>query len=101
MDAARFVPALQIQSSLGLPHKTAAAAEEHVAELLKLYKHSLTLCKGLDPKEKAPGDDLIPLAAATLISTKALDVAAAEASDTQPASAVNAQKLLQKRMIQV
>lgn len=100
-NAVNTTSGMQIQFSLGLPHKTAAAAEAHVAGLLKLYKHSLTLCKGLDPKEKAPGDDLIPLAAATLISIKALDFAEAKASALWPVGGVNAQKLLQKHMVQV
>ena len=67
--------------------------------LLKLYKHSLTLCKGLDPKEKAPGDELIPMAVATLMAAKNATETKVlhEGSDT----AVEQQMGLQKRVLQV
>lgn len=65
--------------------------------LLRLYKHSLSLCKGLDPKEKAPGDDLIPLAVSSLMAARHLDMAPSTAS----ASAANHDRLVQKRIIQV
>lgn len=101
MHAFRPCLCLQIQFDLGLPHKSAHAAETHAIALLKLYKHSLTLCKGLDPKEKAPGDDLVPLAAASLIAARDLDVAEAKASHTQSDTAAQQQRILQKRMLQV
>lgn len=88
---------LQIQHDLDLSHKSASVAEAHAVELLILYKHSLTLCKGLDPKEKAPGDDLIPLAVASLMAARNLDVAAGAGSD----SGNERDRAVQKRILQV
>ena len=88
---------LQIQHDLGLSSGSAADAEAHAIKLLKLYKHSLSLCKGLDPKEKAPGDDLIPLAVASLMAATNLDMA----RSTDAASAGLHGRLGQKRMLQV
>ena len=85
---------LQIQHDLGLIPESAAAAEAHAIKLVKLYKHSLSLCKGLDPKEKGPGDDLIPLAVASLMAARHLDMA----GSTDSASAG---RIVQKQMIQV
>lgn len=92
---------MQIQFELRLPHETSAAAEAHVIKLLKLYQHSLTLCKGLDPKEKAPGDDLIPLAASTLMAAGSLDVAEAKASAEGSKTAAELQRIMQRRVLQV
>lgn len=98
---------LQIQHDLGLIPESAAAAEAHAIKLLKLYEHSLSLCKGLDPKEKAPGDDLIPLAVASLMAARHLDMAGRHldmAGSTDPASSASAgvcDRIVQKRMIQV
>lgn len=67
--------------------------------LLKLYKHSLTLCKGLDPKEKAPGDDLIPMAVATLVAAE--NATKTKVSHEGADTTVEQQMRLQKRMLQV
>ena len=88
---------LQMQHDLGMSPESAAAAEVETTKLLKLYKHSLSLCKGLDPKEKAPGDDLIPLAVASLMAARNLDVA----GSTDSESAGVRDRLVQKRMLQV
>lgn len=92
---------MQIGSELRIPHKDAAAAEAHVTSLLRLYKHSLTLCKGLDPKEKAPGDDLIPLAASALMAARNLDIAEARLANGSLLTVTQQQRLTQKRMLQV
>lgn len=92
---------LQISHDLALPHDSAAAAEAHALELLTLYKHSLTLCQGLDPKEKAPGDDLIPLALATLMAARNLDMTTNSKSCHGENSNVEQQKLVQRRILQV
>ena len=89
---------LQIQHDLGLSPGSAADAEAHAIKLLKLYKHSLSLCKGLDPKEKAPGDDLIPLAVASLMAARKLDMAGSTSIGT---SAGLGDRLVEKRMMQV
>ena len=86
---------------MGLTHATAAAAEAHTLELLTLYKHSLTLCQGLDPKEKAPGDDLIPLAVASLMAARNLDTAEGLDSKSGGDSGTEQQKLMQRRILQV
>jgi len=86
---------------LGLIHGTAAAAEAHTFELLTLYKHSLTLCQGLDPKEKAPGDDLIPLAVASLMAARNLDMAGIIDSESGGEPGTEQQKLMQRRILQV
>lgn len=86
---------------LGLPHGTAAAAEAHALKLLTLYKHSLTLCQGLDPKEKAPGDDLIPLAVASLMAARSLSSAKEARSNFGSKLNGEQQKLVQKRILQV
>lgn len=88
---------LQIQHDLELIPESAAAAEAHAIKLLKLYKHSLSLCKGLDPKEKAPGDDLIPLAVASLMAARHLGMV----GSTESASAGVCERIVQTRMIQV
>ena len=88
---------LQIQHDLGLALDSAAAAEAHAIKLLKLYQHSLSLCKGLDPKEKAPGDDLIPLAVASLMAARKSD----RAESTGSASTDLRNRLIQKRIMQV
>ena len=88
---------LQIQHDLGLSPDSAADAEAYAIKLLKLYKHSLSLCKGLDPKEKAPGDDLIPLAVASLMSARNLDMAGSTGSTL----AGLRDRLVQKRILQV
>ena len=93
--------ALQISHDLGLSHDSAAAAEAHALEVLTLYKHSLTLCQGLDPKEKAPGDDLIPLAVAFLMAARNLDMAADVKSPGGGNSNIQQQKLVQRRILQV
>ncbi len=84
-----------------MTHGTAAAAETHTLELLTLYKHSLTLCQGLDPKEKAPGDDLIPLAVASLMAARNLDMAEGLDSKSGGDSGTEQQKLMQRRILQV
>jgi len=91
----------QISHGLGLTHGTAAAAEAHTLELLTLYKHSLTLCQGLDPKEKAPGDDLIPLAAASLMAARNLDMAGRVDTKSGGEIGPEPQKLMQRRILQV
>ncbi|DBA84768.1 TPA: hypothetical protein ACH3X1_005807 [Trebouxia sp. C0004] len=96
----RQISAYQISHDLGLTHGTAASAEAHTLELLTLYKHSLTLCPGLDPKEKAPGDDLIPLAVASLMAARHLDMAGRLDSKSGGASSTEQQKLMQRRILQ-
>ncbi len=91
----------QISHDLGLSHGTAAAAEAHTLELLTLYKHSLTLCQGLDPKEKAPGDDLIPLAVSSLMAARNLDTAERLDSKSGGDSGTEQQNLMQRRILQV
>lgn len=88
---------LQIQHDLGLIPESAAEAEAHAMALLGLYKHSLSLCKGLDPKEKAPGDDLIPLAVASFMAARNLDTV----HSRDAASADAHHRLVQKHMMQV
>ena len=89
---------LKIQHDLGLIPESAAEAEAHAMAMVRLYKHSLSLCKGLDPKEKAPGDDLIPLAVASFMAARHLDMAP---SRDQGASAAAHDRLIQKHMMQV
>ena len=88
---------LQIQHDLGLAPESTAAAETRAIKLLKLYQHSLSLCKGLDTKEKAPGDDLIPLAVASLMAARNLD----RAESTGSALAGPRHRLMQNCMMQV
>lgn len=88
---------LQIQHDLGLIPESAAEAEAHAMTLVRLYKHSLALCKGLDPKEKAPGDDLIPLAVASFMAARNLDTV----QSRDAASAAAHDRLVQKHMMQV
>lgn len=96
----RQISAYQISHDLGLTHGTAAAAEAHTLELLTLYKHSLTLCRGLDPKEKAPGDDLIPLAVASLMAARNLDMAGGMDSKAGGEISTEQQKVMQRRILQ-
>ena len=90
---------LQIQFELQRPDERSNAAETHAVALLRLYKHSLTLCKGLDPKEKAPGDDLIPMAVATLMAAK--NASESNVPHEVSKNARDPQRGLQKRMLQV
>ena len=92
---------LQIQHDLGMSHGSSARAEAHALELFALYKHSLSLCKGLDPKEKAPGDDLIPLAVSSLMAARHLNESddAGEAVDADDISTHH--RRAQKRILQV
>ncbi len=92
---------LQISHDLGLTHGTAAAAEAHTLELLTLYKHNLTLCQGLDPKEKAPVDDLIPLAVASLMAARNINMAGRIDSESGAETGTEQQKLMQRRILQV
>ncbi|KAL3136699.1 hypothetical protein ABBQ38_005934 [Trebouxia sp. C0009 RCD-2024] len=92
----RQISAYQIQHDLGLIPESAAEAEAHAMALLGLYKHSLSLCKGLDPKEKAPGDDLIPLAVASFMAARNLDTV----HSRDAASADAHHRLVQKHMMQ-
>ena len=88
---------LQVQHDLGLSPESAAEAEAYAIKLLKLYQYSLSLCKGLDPKEKAPGDDLIPLAVSSLMAARNLDMA----GSTTSTSASLCDTLVQNRIMQV
>ena len=99
--SSHIVFTLQISHDLGLSHGTAAAAEAHTLELLTLYKHSVTLCQGLDPKEKAPGDDLIPLAVASLMAARNLDMAGRVESESGGKIGTDQQNLMQRRILQV
>ncbi|KAL3145468.1 hypothetical protein ABBQ32_003295 [Trebouxia sp. C0010 RCD-2024] len=90
------ISAYQIQHDLGLIPESAAEAEAHAMTLVRLYKHSLALCKGLDPKEKAPGDDLIPLAVASFMAARNLDTV----QSRDAASAAAHDRLVQKHMMQ-
>ena len=84
-----------------MPFASAADAEAHAVELFILYKHSLSLCKGLDPKEKAPGDDLISIAVASLMAARNLDQAEVASSQDGGQSSMELERLVQKRMLQV
>ncbi|DBA69455.1 TPA: hypothetical protein ACH3X2_012800 [Trebouxia sp. C0005] len=96
----RQISAYQIIHDLGLTHGTAAAAEAHTLELFTLYKPSLTLCQGLDPKEKAPGDDLIPLAVASLMAARNPDMVGGLDSESGGKTGTEQQKLMQRRILQ-
>ncbi|KAL0030478.1 hypothetical protein WJX79_008715 [Trebouxia sp. C0005] len=96
----RQISAYQITHDLGLTHGTAAAAEAHTLELFTLYKPSLTLCQGLDPKEKAPGDDLIPLAVASLMAARNPDMVGGLDSESGGKTGTEQQKLMQRRILQ-
>ena len=99
-SGARFL-FLQIQHDLAVPHRSAAQAEAHAVELFTLYKHSLSLCKGLDPKEKAPGDDLVPIAVASLMAARNLDLAELASTQGDEDSRMAAERVVQRRMLQV
>ena len=93
---------VQIIHDLGLPYDTPSSAETCALELLSLYKHSLTLCRRLDPKEKAPGDDLIPMAVAALMAARNLDAAGSSGSNSGgPGGDSQQQRLVQRRILQV
>ena len=67
-------PGSQIQHDLGLPTlQSGAEAEAHALQMLRLYKSYTWLAAGADPKDRGPGDELVSLAASTLMSARHLD----------------------------
>lgn len=64
----------QIQHDLDLPAlQWGAEAEAHALQMLRLYKSYTWLAAGADPKDRGPGDELVSLAASTLMSSRHLD----------------------------
>ena len=64
----------KMQHDLGLPALASGAEAETAAlEMLRLYQTYGWLAEGADPKDRGPGDQLVPLAAATLMAARHLD----------------------------
>ena len=71
---------VQVQHWLGLPKfETTEQAEEHAAQLVQLFAASQPLVTELDAKERGHADELLVLAAASLLS--AADVPASDPSE--------------------
>ena len=67
-------PWAQVQHDLGLPELASGAEAERTAlEMLRLYQTYGWLAAGADPKDRGPGDQLVPLAAATLMAARHLE----------------------------
>jgi hypothetical protein len=78
----------QVCADLGLPEfSTAADAEAHAVELLRLYQTVQWLAEGADPKDRGAGDLLVTLAADALMASRHL----------QPDRAAVTRRLLQAR----
>lgn len=58
-----------MESDLGLPElREGAAGEARAMALLREYASALPLSDGVDPRDRAPGDSLVALAADALLA---------------------------------
>lgn len=66
-------PHTQIQDAIGLPvHKSPQEAAAHAAQLMTLFAKQVHLYEGLDSRERGPADELLSLAAASLVAAQRL-----------------------------